>query len=143
MWEYLSNKINPRRGPKADSDVKQPHPVDRSKADQPVNAHPDRTEENPTEQNRLRPLPRSSARRHRTHLQCPVCDETMHIEIIGNVEIDRCPVCGGMFLDRGELGELRGSEPSSYAPGNEQSADSGTLIYTPHGLSDHVRDTGD
>jgi len=36
--------------------------------------------------------------------QCPVCvNVTMNLIIINNVEIDRCPKCGGLFFDDGEL----------------------------------------
>ena len=68
-------------------------------------------------------------------LKCPVCSVDMTIRYLGAVEIDQCPKCLGVFLDRGELKELVGLSPSSF----QSSAPSGgALIYTPHGLSSHV-----
>ena len=34
---------------------------------------------------------------------CPVDGAVMNKEIVQNVIIDRCPSCGGLWLDRGEL----------------------------------------
>lgn len=44
-------------------------------------------------------------------MQCPLCldtvlDETFHL----GIEIDICPRCKGMWLDRGELDRLLGDE---------------------------------
>ena len=40
-------------------------------------------------------------------MNCPKCrkEEMVH-ETYENIEIDRCPVCKGMYLDRGELKAL-------------------------------------
>lgn len=65
----------------------------------------------------------------------------MQREFIGKVEIDRCPVCGGIFLDRGELETISHQNPSSYTPA-QKSDHREYIVYTPHGLSDHVRDVG-
>ena len=41
-------------------------------------------------------------------LKCPVCKEAMIVAAYGSVEIDSCAVCGGIWLDRGELEALVG-----------------------------------
>lgn len=42
---------------------------------------------------------------------CPKCDGQKMIKhfrsVKGEIEIDDCPACGGVFLDQGELGEIR------------------------------------
>ena len=40
-------------------------------------------------------------------MQCPLCiDETLEPRFHGRVEIDVCPRCRGVWLDRGELEKL-------------------------------------
>ncbi|USN98392.1 MAG: zf-TFIIB domain-containing protein [Phycisphaeraceae bacterium] len=39
-------------------------------------------------------------------IKCPRHQETMRRFLIGSVEIDRCGVCGGIWLDLGELQRL-------------------------------------
>ena len=40
-------------------------------------------------------------------IMCPKCRrEAMTQETFGGIEIDRCPVCKGVFLDKGELEKL-------------------------------------
>ena len=34
---------------------------------------------------------------------CPRCQRALELAFIGAVEVDRCPRCGGMFFDQGEL----------------------------------------
>lgn len=58
--------------------------------------------------------------------------------MIGNVEVDQCPECMGIFLDRGELQALRGVEPSSYTH-DKKEREEHLLLYTPHGLTGHLR----
>jgi Zn-finger nucleic acid-binding protein len=42
-----------------------------------------------------------------SNLMCPKCrKEPMRSESFQGIEIDRCPVCKGMFFDRGELQAL-------------------------------------
>ncbi|HEX5830284.1 MAG TPA: zf-TFIIB domain-containing protein [Gemmatimonadaceae bacterium] len=36
-------------------------------------------------------------------LQCPKCDGTLHEEALGDVKVDRCDSCQGLWLDAGEL----------------------------------------
>lgn len=59
-------------------------------------------------------------------MKCPVCpDSTLAMSNREGIEIDYCPQCRGVWLDRGELDKIieRSSTPSaagraeSYAPG--------------------------
>ncbi|MCB1174608.1 MAG: zf-TFIIB domain-containing protein [Leptospiraceae bacterium] len=65
----------------------------------------------------------------------------MEREFVGRIEIDRCPNCRGVFLDSGELEEFSKRDVSSYIPSQaieNTNASHKYLIYTPHGLSNHV-----
>lgn len=39
-------------------------------------------------------------------MKCPKCDETLLIAFRSGVEIDYCPKCRGVWLDRGELDKI-------------------------------------
>ncbi len=39
-------------------------------------------------------------------MKCPVCDVTLSISAREGVEIDFCPQCRGIWLDRGELDKI-------------------------------------
>ena len=41
-----------------------------------------------------------------TNMQCPVCQETLRSSNRQGIEIDICPRCRGVWLDRGELDKL-------------------------------------
>jgi Zn-finger nucleic acid-binding protein len=46
-------------------------------------------------------------------MQCPLCIETvLEPHVHGGVEIDICPKCKGVWLDRGELDKLATSPPA-------------------------------
>ena len=60
-------------------------------------------------------------------MQCPVCDVPLSISSREGVEIDFCPQCRGVWLDRGELDKVierasaalagsavRGGDPDTY-----------------------------
>ncbi len=68
-------------------------------------------------------------------LTCPVCQIPMKLRTIGKIEVDECPRCLGVFLDRGELQSLSAGDLSSFEGGSEEAQ---SLVYTPHGLSSHV-----
>ena len=42
------------------------------------------------------------------HMKCPKCGMDLHTLSKGDVEIDTCFSCGGIFLDAGELERLYG-----------------------------------
>ena len=139
MWEYQVKQKRPI-DPRESADI---HPAARANqkaAGDRVHAHPDsdagQSGSAHTTANKKPDQPRS-----KRQLQCPACQQSMQREFIGRVEIDRCPACGGIFLDRGELELLSHSNPSSYQPaGSDNSGE--FIVYTPHGLSNHVRDVG-
>lgn len=41
-----------------------------------------------------------------TNMKCPNCNETLLIAERHNVEIDYCPNCRGVWLDKGELDKI-------------------------------------
>ena len=48
-------------------------------------------------------------------MKCPTCDEVLIMTVREGVEIDYCPKCRGVWLDRGELDKIieksLGSQP--------------------------------
>jgi len=38
--------------------------------------------------------------------KCPKCGSDMNVETISDIEVEKCPSCGGIFFDRGELEQL-------------------------------------
>jgi Zn-finger nucleic acid-binding protein len=58
-------------------------------------------------------------------MQCPVCATGLHITERQGIEIDYCPQCRGVWLDRGELNKLVERSlmvPSSSAFGRQRHA---------------------
>ena len=53
-------------------------------------------------------------------MKCPDCNETLVMSDRSGVEIDYCPKCRGIWLDRGELDKIiersSGQSPSSDHP---------------------------
>jgi uncharacterized protein len=49
-------------------------------------------------------------------MQCPVCDERLRTIQRSGVEIDMCPGCKGMWLDRGALDRIVAAERSGDRP---------------------------
>lgn len=52
-------------------------------------------------------------------MKCPVCTETLTMSVRQGVEIDFCPKCRGVWLDRGELDKILERE-ASYVQGPPQ-----------------------
>ena len=50
-------------------------------------------------------------------MKCPVCNETLTMSERQGVEIDFCPKCRGVWLDRGELDKILAREAALEAPG--------------------------
>ncbi|HEY9556121.1 MAG TPA: zf-TFIIB domain-containing protein [Acidimicrobiales bacterium] len=51
-------------------------------------------------------------------MQCPVCDVTLSISSREGIEIDFCPQCRGVWLDRGELDKIiERAAPPAVPPG--------------------------
>jgi hypothetical protein len=55
---------------------------------------------------------RAEAERKSHFMKCPKCGGDMNEEDRGQVKVDVCPDCGGMFLDAGELELMRKVESS-------------------------------
>ncbi len=52
-------------------------------------------------------------------MKCPSCDELLVMSDRLGVEIDYCPKCRGVWLDRGELDKIiERSSPTSQSQGN-------------------------
>ena len=49
-------------------------------------------------------------------MKCPVCDVQLSISSREGVEIDFCPQCRGVWLDRGELDKVIERAAASLAP---------------------------
>lgn len=46
-------------------------------------------------------------------MQCPLCvDSPLEPKYVGTTEVDICPKCRGIWLDRGELDRLLGDGPA-------------------------------
>ncbi|MCS7206094.1 MAG: zf-TFIIB domain-containing protein [Leptospiraceae bacterium] len=71
----------------------------------------------------------TSMRPQKRVLNCPVCKTPMRTRIFPNtqIEVDECPNCKGIFLDKGELQEIMGYDLEIYQQNQT------LLIYTPHG----------
>ena len=48
-------------------------------------------------------------------MNCPIDDTTLSITHRDNIEIDYCPKCRGVWLDRGELDKIISGNKSSYS----------------------------
>ena len=48
-------------------------------------------------------------------MKCPVCNETLTMSERQGVEIDFCPKCRGVWLDRGELDKILAREAAREA----------------------------
>jgi Zn-finger nucleic acid-binding protein len=63
-------------------------------------------------------------------MKCPADGATLLMSERHNVEIDYCPECRGIWLDRGELDKILEQvgpqAPAASAPGRERREDSGT-----------------
>lgn len=57
-----------------------------------------------------------------TSMDCPVCDVTLSISSREGVEIDFCPQCRGVWLDRGELDKIIDRAATSFAPAGDAGA---------------------
>jgi len=137
MWEYLVKRVRPARPRKETSDLHAAHDVVLTPGSKPVKR------DMPGEEASRRPSTTDSVvgKGGQRQLVCPACSHSMEKKMMGGAEIDECPSCGGMFLDRGELKLISGRDFSSFqkSQGVSKQNEDKFIIYTPHGLSDHVR----
>lgn len=45
-------------------------------------------------------------RKEQHWMHCPKCGDDLEVTRLGEVEVDVCPDCGGLFLDAGELDKI-------------------------------------
>ena len=50
----------------------------------------------------------------RSQMVCPRCGNTMDIEKVEDIEVDVCLLCGGVWLDEGEIEDLKGKAKKGY-----------------------------
>lgn len=55
-------------------------------------------------------------------MNCPNCQETLLMTVRNNVEIDYCPKCRGIWLDRGELDKLLAHDQDKGSSNNDNQA---------------------
>ncbi len=67
---------------------------------------------------------------------CPVCSETLVLADRSGVEIDYCPKCRGIWLDRGELDKIIERAAEHYS--NKDNYDADRHKYGQHQHRDHV-----
>ncbi|MDW8106063.1 MAG: zf-TFIIB domain-containing protein [Armatimonadota bacterium] len=81
-------------------------------------------------------------------MKCPVCQENLQIAVRSGIEIDYCPTCRGVWLDRGELDKiierhiqetqaLTRSAPYAYAP---EPPESRPKPYTRHDYDEYYEE---
>jgi len=51
-------------------------------------------------------------------VKCPICNIDMKIIVVKDVEIDKCPKCEGVWLDKGELDTLAEKDKELIKSGN-------------------------
>lgn len=137
MWEYLVRSISPKKNQPESSDIHPAAPVNQTEKSRTVNSE-NEAETETADNNKVHDRTGRPIKRPKT-LTCPVCRDYMQREKLVSVEIDRCNNCGGIFLDKGELQEISGYDLQIKGKQREPQS----LIYTPHGLSNHVKHGND
>jgi uncharacterized protein len=56
-------------------------------------------------------------------MDCPRCQQPMFIALKGDIEIDHCPNCQGIWLDKGELEKIIGAIGEYYSNKKNYEAD--------------------
>ncbi len=112
MWEYIIKPILKKNQPRSYV-IPDTNPVS-----------PAYKVENNKKENKIESSNLNSSR----ILKCPVCKVDMERKLLkfSQVEIDMCPNCNGIFLDKGELEEITGFDVFSF-PSNEKPL----IIYKP------------
>lgn len=67
-------------------------------------------------------------------MQCPACNTTLQMSERSGIEIDYCPSCRGVWLDRGELDKIieRSAEPAATSPLPQYRGPDRQAGYDPH-----------
>lgn len=70
-------------------------------------------------------------------MKCPTCNETLLISEKKGIEIDYCPKCRGIWLDRGELEKILERSADHYAKRENYDSD-----YKKYGYNEYGGDYG-
>lgn len=70
-------------------------------------------------------------------MKCPTCNETLLISEKKGIEIDYCPKCRGIWLDRGELEKILERSADHYAKRENYDSD-----YKKYGYNEYGSDSG-
>jgi uncharacterized protein len=70
-------------------------------------------------------------------MPCPVCKVPLVMSDRQGVEIDYCPQCRGVWLDRGELDKIIERNAAEFATPKSQPAPQAQPDYTPQDFSHH------
>lgn len=70
-------------------------------------------------------------------MKCPNCQTTLLISDKKGVEIDYCPECRGVWLDRGELDKIIERSAEHYSKRENYESDSRRYGYGEHGGDSH------
>jgi Zn-finger nucleic acid-binding protein len=54
-------------------------------------------------------------------MQCPKCQQLLQHQYFGEVEVDQCPNCQGVWFDLGELPVLRRQKNTNFSAGSADS----------------------
>lgn len=72
-------------------------------------------------------------------MKCPSCNETLLISDKNGIEIDYCPSCRGLWLDRGELDKIIERSADHYSRKENYDRDYKQYGYGQHRDSDYNR----
>ncbi|MBD0255960.1 MAG: zf-TFIIB domain-containing protein [Cytophagales bacterium] len=72
-------------------------------------------------------------------MQCPVCNVTLLMSDKNGIEIDYCPNCRGIWLDRGELEKIMERSGNHYAKRENYESDYKRYGYDRSEGDDHNR----
>ena len=73
-------------------------------------------------------------------MKCPACDVTLAMSDRQGIEIDYCPQCRGVWLDRGELDKIierAGADLAPQQPPRAEPAPQRSHGHSQHGHSQH------
>ncbi|GIX41446.1 MAG: hypothetical protein KatS3mg129_1179 [Leptospiraceae bacterium] len=128
MWDYIIKNIF-KKMPKEESSVHSTKPISY------IESHK-KNIINTKEEALLKKIPseppkKTSSNKPVRILHCPVCHVPMITKIfpLSKIEIDECPKCKGIFLDKGELQEIMGIE-IDFSQHKEP-----LVIYSPKGIN--------
>lgn len=72
-------------------------------------------------------------------MKCPACQETLLMSEKNGIEIDYCPNCRGIWLDRGELEKIMERSASHYAKRENYESDFKRYGYDRYDTDDYKR----